>query len=85
MPKLQRLHPGHAPAVLAFEMVDRSCFAAFMRGYRSHDGLCPYWHIQPLRWVNVSVVMASAGTRAAERQYPKTVAALSAKAKDSPH
>jgi hypothetical protein len=39
VPKLQRLHPGHAPAVLAFEMEDRSCFAAFICGYRSYDGL----------------------------------------------
>ena len=28
MPKLQRLHPGHAPAVLAFELANRSYFAA---------------------------------------------------------
>ncbi|MFY9928880.1 MAG: GNAT family N-acetyltransferase [Streptosporangiaceae bacterium] len=30
MPKLQRLHPGHAPAVLAFEVANRSYFAAFV-------------------------------------------------------
>ena len=30
MPKLQRLHPGHAPAVLAFELANRSYFAAFI-------------------------------------------------------
>ena len=30
MPKLQRLHPGHAPAVLAFELANRSYFAAFV-------------------------------------------------------
>jgi len=28
VPKLQRLHPGHAPAVLAFELANRSYFAA---------------------------------------------------------
>ena len=28
MPELQRLHPGHAPAVLAFELANRSYFAA---------------------------------------------------------
>ncbi|MEV7073404.1 GNAT family N-acetyltransferase [Streptomyces sp. NPDC091972] len=28
MPELQRLHAGHAPAVLAFELVNRACFAA---------------------------------------------------------
>ncbi len=28
MPQLQRLHPGHAPAVLAFELANRSWFAA---------------------------------------------------------
>jgi hypothetical protein len=52
VPKLQRLHPGHAPAVLAFEMVDRSCFAAFMCGYRSHDGSWLYWHTCSLAWEN---------------------------------
>ena len=30
MPELQRLHPGHAPAVLAFELASRSYFAAFI-------------------------------------------------------
>ena len=30
MPQLQRLHPGHAPAVLAFELANRSYFAAFI-------------------------------------------------------
>ena len=30
MPELQRLHPGHAPAVLAFELANRSYFAAFV-------------------------------------------------------
>ena len=30
MPELQRLHPGHAPAVLAFELANRSYFAAFI-------------------------------------------------------
>ena len=30
MPKLQRLHPRHAPAVLAFELANRSYFAAFI-------------------------------------------------------
>jgi len=30
VPKLQRLHPGHAPAVLAFELANRSYFAAFV-------------------------------------------------------
>ena len=30
MPKLQRLRPGHAPAVLAFELANRSYFAAFI-------------------------------------------------------
>jgi [ribosomal protein S5]-alanine N-acetyltransferase len=30
VPKLQRLHPGHAPAVLAFELANRSYFAAFI-------------------------------------------------------
>jgi ribosomal-protein-alanine N-acetyltransferase len=28
VPELQRLHPGHAPAVLAFELANRSFFAA---------------------------------------------------------
>ena len=30
MPELQRLDPGHAPAVLAFELANRSYFAAFI-------------------------------------------------------
>ena len=30
MPQLQRLHPGHAPAVLAFELANRSYFADFI-------------------------------------------------------
>ena len=30
MPELQQLHPGHAPAVLAFELANRSYFAAFV-------------------------------------------------------
>ena len=30
MPELQRLHPGHAPAVLAFELANRSYFASFI-------------------------------------------------------
>ena len=30
MPELQRLHPGHAQAVLAFELANRSYFAAFI-------------------------------------------------------
>ena len=30
MPELQRLRPGHAPAVLAFELANRSYFAAFI-------------------------------------------------------
>jgi len=30
VPELQRLHPGHAPAVLAFERANRSYFAAFI-------------------------------------------------------
>jgi len=30
VPKLQRLHPGHAPAILAFERENRSYFAAFI-------------------------------------------------------
>ena len=30
MPELQRLHAGHAPAVLAFELANRSYFAAFI-------------------------------------------------------
>ena len=30
MPKLQRLLPGHAPAVLAFELANRSYFAAYI-------------------------------------------------------
>jgi [ribosomal protein S5]-alanine N-acetyltransferase len=28
VPELQRLHAGHAPAVLAFELASRACFAA---------------------------------------------------------
>ena len=28
MPELQQLHPGHAPAILAFELANRSYFAA---------------------------------------------------------
>jgi [ribosomal protein S5]-alanine N-acetyltransferase len=30
VPELQRLHAGHAPAVLAFELANRSYFAAFV-------------------------------------------------------
>jgi len=30
VPKLQRLHAGHAPAVLAFELANRAYFAAFI-------------------------------------------------------
>jgi ribosomal-protein-alanine N-acetyltransferase len=30
VPELQQLHPGHAPAVLAFELANRSYFAAFV-------------------------------------------------------
>jgi ribosomal-protein-alanine N-acetyltransferase len=30
VPELQRLHPGHAPAVLAFELANRGYFAAFV-------------------------------------------------------
>jgi [ribosomal protein S5]-alanine N-acetyltransferase len=30
VPELQPLHPGHAPAVLAFELANRSYFAAFV-------------------------------------------------------
>ena len=30
MPELQRLHAGHAPAVLAFEVANRAYFAAFI-------------------------------------------------------
>ena len=30
MPELQRLHAAHAPAVLAFELANRSYFAAFI-------------------------------------------------------
>jgi len=30
VPQLQRLHPGHAPAVLAFELANRSYFADFI-------------------------------------------------------
>jgi hypothetical protein len=30
VPELQRLHPRHAPAVLAFELANRSYFAAFI-------------------------------------------------------
>jgi AcrR family transcriptional regulator/RimJ/RimL family protein N-acetyltransferase len=30
VPELQRLHPGHAPEVLAFELANRSYFAAFI-------------------------------------------------------
>ena len=30
MPELQRLHVAHAPAVLAFELANRSYFAAFI-------------------------------------------------------
>ena len=30
MPELQRLHPGHAATVLAFELANRSYFAAFI-------------------------------------------------------
>ena len=30
MPELQRLHAGHAPAVLAFELANRAYFAAFV-------------------------------------------------------
>jgi [ribosomal protein S5]-alanine N-acetyltransferase len=34
VPELQRLHPGHASAVLAFERANRSYFAAFVSGRR---------------------------------------------------
>ena len=39
MPELQRLHAGHAPAVLAFEMANRAYFAAFVsdRGDEFYD------------------------------------------------
>ncbi len=39
MPELQRLHPGHAPAILDFELANRSYFAAFIsdRGDRFFD------------------------------------------------
>jgi [ribosomal protein S5]-alanine N-acetyltransferase len=30
MPELQRLHADHAPAVLAFELANRTYFAAFI-------------------------------------------------------
>ncbi len=30
MPELKRLHPGHAPAVLAFELANRAYFAAWI-------------------------------------------------------
>jgi [ribosomal protein S5]-alanine N-acetyltransferase len=30
VPELQRLRPGHAPAILAFELANRSYFAAFI-------------------------------------------------------
>jgi ribosomal-protein-alanine N-acetyltransferase len=30
VPELQQLHPGHAPAVLAFELANRSYFATFI-------------------------------------------------------
>src|SRR5580692_7099302 len=30
MPELQRLHAGHAPAVLAFELANRAYFATFI-------------------------------------------------------
>ena len=30
MPELEQLHPGHAPAVLAFELANRAYFAAFI-------------------------------------------------------
>jgi [ribosomal protein S5]-alanine N-acetyltransferase len=39
VPELQRLHAGHAPAVLAFEMANRAYFAAFVsdRGDEFYD------------------------------------------------
>ena len=39
MPELQRLHAGHAPAVLAFELANRAYFAAFIsdRGDEFYD------------------------------------------------
>ena len=39
MPELQRLHAGHAPAVLAFELANRQYFAAFIsdRGDEFYD------------------------------------------------
>ncbi len=39
MPELQRLHAGHAPAVLAFELENRAYFAAFIsdRGDEFYD------------------------------------------------
>ena len=39
MPELQRLHAGHAPAVLAFELANRAYFAAFVsdRGDEFYD------------------------------------------------
>ena len=39
MPELRRLHAGHAPAVLAFELANRQYFAAFIsdRGDEFYD------------------------------------------------
>ncbi|MGZ4435929.1 MAG: hypothetical protein ACXVW7_20255 [Trebonia sp.] len=39
MPELQRLHAGHAPAVLAFELANRAYFAASVsdRGDEFYD------------------------------------------------
>ena len=39
MPELQRLHAGHAPAVLAFELANRAYFATFVsdRGDEFYD------------------------------------------------
>jgi ribosomal-protein-alanine N-acetyltransferase len=39
VPELQRLHAGHAPAVLAFELANRAYFAAFVsdRGDEFYD------------------------------------------------
>jgi hypothetical protein len=46
--------------------------------YRLQRGSCPRSHIPRLNWVNVSGEGAVAGLRAIARQYPRTVAVMSA-------
>jgi ribosomal-protein-alanine N-acetyltransferase len=46
VPELQRLRAGHAPAVLAFELANRACFAASVsdRGDEFYDQFTERYH-----------------------------------------